>query len=227
MLQLIWPIPITLPGIPWQPVNAPLWTLPFELHMYSLLALTAMISVCWSGRYRKYVWALYLLVVAVSTLLYVADYAYGLDGYGLGHYRYYLRFIAMFGSGVALYLFRDSVPLEGRYFFALLAIVVVVSPVRGLFVLFAYSGLAYILLYLAYVPGGWLRKYNQLGDYSYGIYIFGYPTQLAVTDLLSESSVIVIFTVSLAVTLLLAVLSWHYLEKPALSLKKRFASTDN
>jgi peptidoglycan/LPS O-acetylase OafA/YrhL len=38
----------------------------------------------------------------------------------------------------------------------------------------------YLVLFIALVPGGWLRHYNRLGDYSYGLYIYGFPTQQSV-----------------------------------------------
>jgi peptidoglycan/LPS O-acetylase OafA/YrhL len=36
---------------------------------------------------------------------------------------------------------------------------------------------AYLVFYLAYVPKGFLRKYNELGDYSYGFYVYAFPVQ--------------------------------------------------
>jgi peptidoglycan/LPS O-acetylase OafA/YrhL len=62
----------------------------------------------------------------------------------------------------------------------------------------------------------------QSGDYSYGVYLYGFPIQQAIIAafpifighgwwMLGSSAV---------VTVAVAMLSWHYVEKPALRLKK-------
>lgn len=221
--QLIWPIPETLPGLPnWGTANAPLWTLPFELHMYLSLLLLGSLGLVLKGRTQRLFWLLCFAGVAVATGLFMADYAFNFNGYGLGHYRYYLRFISMFGLGVLLFSLRAKVVLSTRYFVLILLIIALSSPVRILFVSLAYGLLAYVLLYLAYVPTGRIRQFNRLGDYSYGIYIFGYPTQKAVMHLLPNINAAQLFVVAFAITLLIAVVSWHFVEQPALKLKRNY-----
>jgi peptidoglycan/LPS O-acetylase OafA/YrhL len=227
MLQLVWPIPVALPGVDWLKVNAPLWTLPFELHMYLLLALTAAIGLCLNKKLRIIVWGLYFTAVAISTVLYLVDYAFLLEGYGLGYYGYYLRFLSMFGVGVAFYVLRERVVLKTSYVIAIALLALLVSPVRPLFVLVAYGSLAYVLMYLAYVPGGFLRRFNKFGDYSYGIYIFAYPTQKAVMQLMPGINVIELFLIAFALTLLISAFSWHLLERPALGLKRKFFTSND
>ena len=221
--QLIWPIPEVLPGLAgWGTINAPLWTLPFELHMYLLLLLFGTVGLLLSGWVQKVFWTICFILLAIATGLYVADYAYNYNGYGLGHYRNYIRFIAMFGLGVAAFALRNRIVLNHRYFVIILISIALASPLRILFVAIAYTMLAYVLLYLAYIPAGILRKFNQLGDYSYAIYIFGYPTQKAVMQFLPEINAIQLFLIAFSITLLIAIISWHFIERPALSLKQRW-----
>lgn len=40
--------------------------------------------------------------------------------------------------------------------------------------------LPYLIFVAAYVPGGIVRKYNKLGDYSYGVYIYAFPIQKSI-----------------------------------------------
>ena len=62
-------------------------------------------------------------------------------------------------------------------------------------------------------------------DYSYGVYLFAWPIQqVAVATSLSTGLSLNPYSLSVAAALLtfcIAVLSWHLIEKPALSLKKR------
>ncbi len=61
------------------------------------------------------------------------------------------------------------------------------------------------------------------GDYSYGLYIYGYPVQQMFSAAgLPDYGIWSYFGVTLLVTLGFSICSWHLLEKPALRLKNRF-----
>jgi peptidoglycan/LPS O-acetylase OafA/YrhL len=79
--------------------------------------------------------------------------------------------------------------------------------------------IAYMLCYLAYLPAGAIRKYNEMGDYSYGVYIYAFPVQQALAATYPGISVSAMLLSSGMVTLALAILSWHLIEKRALRLK--------
>lgn len=76
--------------------------------------------------------------------------------------------------------------------------------------------IAYGVAWLAYVPGGWLRAYNRLGDYSYGVYIYAFPIQGLVVWLFGPLSPALHVALALPPTLLVSILSWHLVEKPAM-----------
>ena len=59
-------------------------------------------------------------------------------------------------------------------------------------------------------------------DYSYGLYIFAYPVQQTLIWATGMKSAPLHIAASLAVTLVIAGLSWHFIEEPALRLKDRF-----
>ena len=77
------------------------------------------------------------------------------------------------------------------------------------------------MLWVALVPGGALRLYNRLGDYSYGFYLWQFPLQQWIMDRNRHLSQSELLAWSAPVTLVLAVLSWHLVESPALRLKPR------
>jgi peptidoglycan/LPS O-acetylase OafA/YrhL len=84
--------------------------------------------------------------------------------------------------------------------------------------------IAYILFYIAYISSGLIRKYNQVGDYSYGVYIYAFPVQQSVAALVPGISVLSMLLIAAPVTLLLAAFSWHFLERYALELKQSCVS---
>lgn len=59
-------------------------------------------------------------------------------------------------------------------------------------------------------------------DYSYGIYLYAFPIQQAIVNIKKIDSALMLFTITMMLTIPLAMLSWHLVEKPALRLKKYF-----
>ncbi len=80
--------------------------------------------------------------------------------------------------------------------------------------------------YLGDIPGagpaGFFRAYNKVGDYSYGLYIYGFPVQQSLMALAGGGMSVLSNLLGTVLTAgLLAVISWHCLEKHALALKWR------
>ena len=69
-----------------------------------------------------------------------------------------------------------------------------------------------------------VRKYNKLGDYSYGIYIYAFPTQQTMMHFIPDASVATLATLAGLITIVLAVFSWHFVEKHALKEKSRIVT---
>lgn len=127
----------------------------------------------------------------------------------------------MFFVGATFYVLREYIVLSSWLFWALvIGLLLAIGNQHVFFVVYVFS-IAYILFYLAYVPSGLVRRYNQLGDYSYGIYIYAFPVQQSIAALIPGVSVSQMILISAATTILLAALSWHLLERQALSLKAR------
>lgn len=80
--------------------------------------------------------------------------------------------------------------------------------------------LPYSVITLAVNPLPVLSRAGRFGDPSYGLYLYGFPVQQALVHLSSgKLSPIEVFTSAAPISLALAYLSWHLIEKRALSLK--------
>jgi peptidoglycan/LPS O-acetylase OafA/YrhL len=203
----------TLPGVfGGDPINSPLWTLPYELKMYLLL-----LALGYTGLlFRKG-------VLPVIVLLALAGFARGVY---LGDHEatlpQYSRFIFCFFIGAWLYVERARVSFHPAIAIGLLLAVVASFlfadlPWRLLALTVATP---YLSLYAALVPGGLIRRYNRFGDFSYGIYIYGAPVQLVVLHgSADKTDYLLNFGVSWCITMLLAAASWHWVEERALRLK--------
>ncbi|HVR92707.1 MAG TPA: hypothetical protein VHI75_02590, partial [Casimicrobiaceae bacterium] len=77
-------------------------------------------------------------------------------------------------------------------------------------------------MWLAYARLGPLKRWGRYGDFSYGLYIYAFPVQQTLVALFPAWGRPEHFAAAYAATLLCAVVSWRFVEAPALSLKKRF-----
>ena len=75
------------------------------------------------------------------------------------------------------------------------------------------------MLYFVYIPKGILLSFNRLGDYSYGLYIFAYPIQQSLVNGYPTIETGALLVLSLIISLLLAIFSWHLLENKMLKMK--------
>jgi peptidoglycan/LPS O-acetylase OafA/YrhL len=84
---------------------------------------------------------------------------------------------------------------------------------------------AYCTIYIGLSRFPLMYPFNR-GDYSYGIYLFNFPIQQTAVHFLPDVPYwwLLLF-ISLPFTILFAAASWHWVEKPALRLKRRFASS--
>lgn len=210
--SLVW-LQYGLPGVfadhPYpEAINGSLWTLVHEVTCYLGVFLAGIAGALRSRRLFAVVLALYAVAYAASGLPGIAELVPG----RLAD----LRALSFpFVIGMAFYLWRDRIRLSWL-FTALLAGFCVLARATPLFEPLFVATLAYATFVVAYVPGGALRHYNRLGDYSYGMYVYAFPVQQAAIALAGPMSPLANMALAFPVTLLLAVVSWYRVEKPAL-----------
>lgn len=211
----------TLPGVfesnPYPTVQGSIWTLIHEVLCY-LALLGAGLAGLLRGR-----------GVAVLVLLYGAAWAVALlwPEVLLWKTQALLGLSLPFFVGSMGWLARERLTLRGLGM-AVPVLALAWAAARG-------TQLAFPLLILllgaatawaAYVPGHgarsrWLHRYNRLGDYSYGTYIYAFPIQGLVVWAWAPATPALHIALALPLTLLLAIPSWHLVEHPALALLRR------
>ena len=205
-----------LPGVfasnPYGPaINGSLWTLFYEVLCYfGVVAL----GLCGFLAKRRF----WIFLTAFAMLQAVALVA------PLGTMLTHIAHLSLpFAMGSAFYVYRDRVPLGGVYAVGL-GLAAFIS--RGsifqapMFIL----AVSYACFWLGHVRWAGRNAYNRLGDYSYGMYIYAFPVQQMVVALAPGTSPLSLAATSFPLTLLLAILSWHLVERPALARRHEAAS---
>jgi peptidoglycan/LPS O-acetylase OafA/YrhL len=216
-------------------VNGSLWTVPFEIGCYIIMSTFIISGVLNRKRVALAVSAATTAYIAVtySPQFHVLD-LFGdrlhtlLDHFfaGRGNFLY-----SYFMAGSMFYLYRYRIPYHPGWL--LLCVVIFMATAYGVFdflpsltqKLCLIPIIIYIMVYvgLAKVPP--VPLYHR-GDYSYGVYLYGYPIQQAIVTLdPSVTSPVLHFAISLPLVTLVAMVSWHCIEKPILRLRKRFSFT--
>lgn len=216
MLNIFGIVHFSLPGVfvdnPFSNiVNGQLWTVPFELECYLVLSLFAVLGVV-----KKRMWILIGLaglVVLLAALQMRNVYLHGAEP--LREYVTGRQLVVAFVAGVAGFLYHDRLPYHPVLGIgsALCAyIIFVAAPAADLIgVLFA----SYFTLWVGAMNPRKIFILNG-ADYSYGIFLYGFAVQQCVKTVLPDLNWLGNFTLSLSIVSIIAALSWHYIEKPAL-----------
>lgn len=195
-------------------VNLSLWTIPPELLCYVYLAMLLFIGVTRTTG----------AITAIVAVLMAVNLAMDIGGQGMDPSRPLLvrELVLCFALGNLAYIWRHRLPYSAGLFAACvagsLAIVALDGPKSISSALLTYC---IVFLGTARLPR---IKLLSSGDYSYGIYLYAFPVQQAVASLLPGTREFYWnILISLPITVALAMLSWHIVEKPALSLRTRLA----
>jgi peptidoglycan/LPS O-acetylase OafA/YrhL len=225
-------VSFTLPGVfesnPGPSVNVSLWTIPYEIGCYILIA-ALILSGC-LHRPR-----LILALCAAFCIMAIAVYLTGLPSGEVSLFRDPRNIFVGDGSrlfisfllGIAFYVYRFDIAHSRRTACACALLCLAVAAVgplpTALLNVFVTPLLVYLTVYIGVSDLPKLPLFRR-GDYSYGIYLYGYPLQQTLVALLPlQGSVFLLFVAVLPVVTGFAMFSWHAIERPILKMRRHFS----
>ncbi|MEL7488557.1 MAG: acyltransferase [Pseudomonadota bacterium] len=191
-------------------VNGPLWTLKFEVACYAAVA-----GLGAFGRLDRRS-CLAALLFAYSVHYFGGDSVHG----GVAYYIFGAADLGRaFFTGAVIALYADELPLDWRLGASAALGLVAAGAIGGFDALFPLLG-GYLVFCIAFADCGAAARIGRYGDFSYGVYVWGFPVQqVALTA--GATLWYANFFVALPVTLLIAAASWRWIEAPALRLKPK------
>ena len=200
--------------------NASLWTLAVEVRMYTYLLLTWLVSRL-AGKRKE---SLFFCTILFIFIHYAARHFGELTG-AVENSSARLPF--MFFCGSLLTLTSKKIILSPEIS-AVAILLLVFATVQGreiFFIIYSLT-LPFLVIFFSYSIDGIIRRYNSVGDYSFGLYIYAWPIQQALMVFFPKIGVAENQIAAFVLTLLVAILSWRFVEKPALEFKHRGKHAD-
>ncbi len=187
-------------------VNGSIWTLPLEIKCYVGVLLMGLF-----GFVKNFKWFIaFILALTLSYFVYPSLLLTLAGSNGI-------QFWAFFGVGVIAFYLRKYIILDYKILLFLLVL-------WGIFRFSPFNPFAFniLLVYLVLMTSssGILKKINLRGDYSYGVYIYGYLVQQVIAHYFPKIASLPSLLISIPVSFMLGFISWHLLEKHALNLGK-------
>lgn len=199
-------------------VNGALWTLPIEFFVYLLFVIIAYFGIF---KY-KYGILLILFLNVVAVLLHrrfgIADNVVILSM----QLEHILFFGLSFLTGVTTYIYLSKIPEFSYKLAAVVLLSLVVSVRLQVTEIALIVCLPLIVVWFAFANfPSFVSRLNVLGDYSYGMYIWGwFIQQMIVVYLGTTISLVVNYVLCLLLSTSTGFVSWQIIEKRAMRYKK-------
>ena len=224
-------VSFTLPGVfntnPLHMVNISLWTIPFEIGCY-ILMVGLILFRCLHKPKTVLALCAAFSIITIGIHLFDPEFTAtsALDPRNLfvgNGSRLFISFLL----GIASYLYRFDIVYSHRSAAACLLFclaIAAVGPMHGaLLNVFVAPALVYLTVYIGVTDLPELPLFRG-GDYSYGIYLYGWPLEQAIVALWPfHGNVFLLNVIAVPVITGFAMFSWHVIERPILKLRRRFS----
>ena len=216
---VLWRYGVSFPLFPNSPynLNGSLWTIRIEFECYLLVVLFGLLKL-----YQKPGLLLaFMAALFVGFALLLSPPAALAHRAGLEDIAAHLHLFMAFIAGMCGFLYRDKIPYATGLFWGC-CVLGLVFAWMGWIRLFLFVLGGYPLFFVAFNPKLKLQNWGKRGDFSYGIYLYGWPIQLLLLYWFpSRLSPLSLSIGALVCATGVAFLSWHFVEKPFLKLKSR------
>jgi peptidoglycan/LPS O-acetylase OafA/YrhL len=202
-LKLQYELPGVFQGNPLHSVNGSLWTLPFEVICYSLLVALALLS----ALKDRLIGSLLMICIIAMTIFFPAL------GASLGFSPEAELLPGCFAFGGLLAINKDRIAVRWSVFFGL-CLLTYLAKNMPVFRYLLYACIFYGAIVFA--SSSLAKKIRLPGDYSYGVYIYGFPVQQMLVVSQPNWGVHAQQFATLVCAGILAVISWILVEKPAI-----------
>lgn len=205
-------------------MNGSLWTLMYEVIWYVLVVI---LSPLWK-RFKQ-TGVVTLLILTALYLLYTYHNPGDIGPISGAFALNFAKLGMFFAMGMCYYLYEDKIKISFKMFLIAILGLVLGIIFTDFIVTFCLFG-SYIIFYKAFQKHYVATWYDKVGDLSYGIYIMAFPIQQIVVDVFGKPSEVyktmsmnpyMNMLITLIIVIPLAWLSWHFIEKPCLSLKNK------
>jgi peptidoglycan/LPS O-acetylase OafA/YrhL len=195
-------------------VNGALWSIPFEFWCYIGVAVLGAAALATN---RRILLGLLISVMLAHEFLDWLGLKPGLGVVGdiFGWPYLWTKILPSFLLGMVAYAYRATLPRSGILLAALgIASVVACHLDEGLGFLLVSPSLAYGVFYVAFNDRLPLHNAARFGDFSYGVYLYGFAIQRLLQYTIARGwNLAEFFVASASLALIAGALSWHVVER--------------
>jgi peptidoglycan/LPS O-acetylase OafA/YrhL len=208
-LTLQWDLPGAFASHRNTAVNGSLWTSPIEVFCYLFLAALGFVE---TFRHRSVGSTVLIAIVAYAAIAPTYLAMFGFNGS-------LPRWLPVcFACGAFLAVNKQAIHLRSQSMVGLVLLCVIFHD-TDLFPIAFYAALFYGSILAAASP--LLRRMRLPGDFSYGVYLYGFPLQQLLVHFFPKWSVHENQVAALAAALLAGGCSWYLIERPAIRAGRR------
>jgi len=208
-------------------VNGSIWTLPIEFTCYLMIAVLGALRLL-----NKYT-VLLVGVIGISCSInfsilfhpapniFFHPWLWGIARHLFFPLEEFFQIMPYFFFGAYFNLNQENIVYNyKRSVIALIIIAITIITGHGLNTVLPITG-TYLLLHLAFNKRIKFQNFGKYGDFSYGIYLYGFLIQqLVIMYFNGKISYTLNYLMSFLIALVMGIVSYHYIEKPCMSLKR-------